>query len=81
MTPDDGSVTIRLTSDEAPVLFDWLHRCEDVGAVVGPEHQADQIALWNLSASLERKLVQPFQPEYGRLVNEARVRLAEGRSA
>jgi hypothetical protein len=45
--------------------------------VVGPGHQADQIALWNLSASLEQKLVQPFQEEYGRLVNEARVRLAK----
>jgi hypothetical protein len=38
-------VTIRLTADEAHMLFDWLHRCDNAETVVDPEHQTDQIAL------------------------------------
>jgi hypothetical protein len=75
-TADEHEVTLRLTSDEALVLFDWLHRCEDVDRVVPPEHHGEQVALWNLSALLERELAEPFQGDYRDLVDRARVRLA-----
>jgi hypothetical protein len=74
MPADDGDVTLRLTSDEALVLYDWLHRCQD--RVVQPGHPGEQVALWNLSALLERELIQPFQDDYPQLVAQARVRLA-----
>ncbi|MFC5006766.1 hypothetical protein ACFPIJ_54270 [Dactylosporangium cerinum] len=74
--PAEDDITLRLTSDEALVLFDWLHRCEDEDRVVPPEHHGEQVALWNLSALLERELVQPFQDNYGDLIAQARVRLA-----
>lgn len=45
-----GDVTITLTSDEALVLFDLMHRWEGSERVNPPEHHAEQIALWNLSA-------------------------------
>jgi hypothetical protein len=52
---DASDVTISLTSDEALVLFDLLHRWEDADSVTAPEHQAEQVALWSLSALLERE--------------------------
>jgi hypothetical protein len=71
-----GDVTITLTSDEALVLFELLHRWEDADRVSAPEHQGEQVALWNLSALLERELVEPFDAEYGDLAAAARDRLA-----
>ncbi|GAA2701862.1 hypothetical protein [Actinoplanes palleronii] len=73
---DEHEVTLRLTSDEALVLFDWLHRGEDVDRIVPPDHHGEKVALWNLSALLERELVEPFQHNYRELVDRARVRLA-----
>lgn len=70
-----ADVTITLTSDEALVLFELLHRWEDAGQVSAPEHQGEQVALWNLSALLERELREPFDADYGDLVDAARDRL------
>lgn len=75
MTDDGGEVTISLTTDEALVLFDLLHRWEDDEQVTPPQNEAEQIALWNVSALLARVLVEPFSPDYTRLVSEARTRL------
>jgi hypothetical protein len=68
-------VTISLTSDEALVLFDLLHRWEDDDQVAPPQNEAERIALWNLSALLERVMVEPFGPDYTRHVSEAQTRL------
>lgn len=57
-------VTISLTSDEAPVLFDLLHRWDDADSVTAPEHQAEHVALWALSALLERELREPVDDRY-----------------
>jgi hypothetical protein len=72
---DREKVTITLTGDEALVLFDLLHRWEDDDRVSAPRYEAEQIALWNLSAMLERAMAEPFRPDYERLVSEARTRL------
>lgn len=71
-----GDVVIRLTHDEALILFELLHHWEDQDCVTQPEHHADQVALWSLSALLERELVEPFDSAYDRPINEARTRLA-----
>jgi hypothetical protein len=34
------------------------------------------VALWNLSAPIERDLVEPFQPDYRQVIDQARDRLA-----
>lgn len=72
---ETGDVTITLTSDEALVLFELLHRWEDADKVSAPQHQGEQVVLWNLSALLERELAEPFGAEYGRLVAAAMDRL------
>ncbi|GEM_PF-1119802 len=73
---DGDRVTIQLSRDEAVVLFEWLHRCEDEDGFSLPEHHAEQVALWNLSALLERELVEPFKQNYRQLVEGATERLA-----
>jgi hypothetical protein len=69
-------VVIRLSHDEALVLFELLHHWESQHRVTQPEHHADQVALWNLSSLLERDLVEPFDQAYDRLITDARTRLA-----
>ena len=71
------STRIELSEDEALVLFDWLSRFN------GGEHQdlfdaqAEQRALWNLEARLEKALVAPLASDYQRRLEEARVRLTD----
>ena len=71
VTDHGDGVIIRLSRDEALVLFEWLHRCENEGRFTAPDHHAEQVALWNLSALLERELVEPLRPDYARLVADA----------
>jgi len=75
----DDEVVIRLSQDEALVLFEWLYRTDELTNDFGDlvEDQAEQRALWNLTCLLERVLVQPFQPEYRQLVEQARNRLRD----
>jgi hypothetical protein len=73
----DDHVVIQLSRDEALVLYELLHRWEEHGQVAEPEHHAERVALWNLSATLERELAEPFDPACRRLVTDARMRLAD----
>jgi hypothetical protein len=70
-------VRVTLTSDEALVLFELLHRWEDSGEIDTVLMQGEQAALWALSGRLESILVEPFEGNYRELVDQARQRLAE----
>jgi hypothetical protein len=71
-------VRVPLTADEALVLFEWLHRLEDEDALdrLPGLLRGERAALWGLSGALEKALVEPFDPAYRRLVEDARDRLA-----
>ena len=74
----DGGVTVRLTSDEALVLFEWLHRTDrttDFADIV--EDQAEQRVLWNLICVLEREIPELHEPNYHQLLAAARDRLRD----
>jgi hypothetical protein len=70
-------VAVTLTSDEALVLFELLHRWEDSGEIGTVLMPGEQTALWALSGRLESILVEPFEGNYRELVDYARQRLAE----
>jgi hypothetical protein len=70
-------VTVTLTSDEAIVLFELLHRWEDSGQIDTVLMPGEQTALWALSCRLESSLVEPFEGNYCDLLDQARRRLAE----
>ncbi len=69
----DAATPIELTRAEALVLFEWLHEHEDANTT--PGDPAERTALWNLSALLERTLVEPFQSDYTDLVDRAKQHL------
>ena len=72
--PND--VEIRLTPDEALVLFEFLSRSSDSDEwrVEGP---AEKRALENLGCLLEKQLVEPLHPDYEGLLQAARHRLGD----
>ncbi len=74
---DHDEVMVRLSHDEALVLFEWLYRTNEATNHLHDlvEDKAEQIALSNLTCLLERELVEPLSPEYSELIAQARTRL------
>jgi hypothetical protein len=70
------TVPLNLTADEALVLYEFLTRYTDSDQLETVD-QAEQRALWNLCALLERALAQPFDPSYADLLASARGRLRD----
>jgi hypothetical protein len=67
-------IIIKLTHDQALVLFEWLSR-EDNKLSLSTESQAEQNVLWNVEGQLERILVEPLEANYIALVAAARARM------
>lgn len=71
-------VTLKLSEDEALVLFEWLTRVDDLHALsLTFVHEAEQKVVWTLEAALERKLAALFAPNYKELVEQARARVRD----
>lgn len=68
--PLDQDVQIRLTPDDALVLFEFLQRFDSFD-LLSIEDQSEQRALWNLSCLLEKQLAAPFQTTYADLFESA----------
>ncbi len=64
-------VFIELSKAEALVLFDLLGRFDKDEKLI-MENQAEERVLWNIHCSLEKVLVEPFSPDYAKLLAEAR---------
>jgi hypothetical protein len=69
-------VEVRLTPDEALVLFEFLFRYSDSDELRVAD-QAEQRALWNLCCLLEKQLAEPFKADYVELLEAARSRLRD----
>ncbi|MBI3073488.1 MAG: hypothetical protein HYY84_15360 [Deltaproteobacteria bacterium] len=72
----DEPVSLKLSKDEALVLFAWIARFnkrEDERFA----DQAEQRVLWDIEAMLESTLVEPLDPAYDRLLSEARSRVRD----
>ena len=71
----DTQITIKLTSDEALVLSDWLDKLQmtDLGRVI------DDPAVWSpihrIAGTLDKSLPELFAADYGRRLDAARQRL------
>jgi hypothetical protein len=64
-------VIIELSHSEALVLFEFVSRFsndENLEIV----DQAEERVLWNVCASLEKILAEPFSPSYSDLLSKAR---------
>ncbi len=67
---------LKLGRDAALLLFEMLSRAAPDGAI-RPADSAEQRALWDLAAELERTLPEPLLPTYREIVDAARARLRD----
>ncbi len=70
-------INIKLTKDEALVLFDFLARFNKTEHSEIFEDQAELKTLWILEGQLEKQLVEPFRPDYIDIINEARNKIRD----
>ena len=67
-------VNLELSSDEALVLFEFLSRFVDKEQLEISD-QSEKRVLWDLQATLEKKLVEPFRADYNDILEKAQSRL------
>lgn len=66
-------VTLELTPQEALILFEVLSRWSETNEMsMTLEHRAEQRVLWNILATLESTLSEPFLPDYQERLKYAR---------
>lgn len=71
-----SDIEIKLSKNEALVLFEFLSRYSEKD-ILGIEDQSEARVLWNLTALLEKVLVEPFQGTYLEMINSARNELRD----
>ena len=69
-------VSIKLTKDEALVLFEFLSRFSSSDAL-SIQDQAEERALWNLTCTFERLFSEPFSDDWTEIISAARKRLRD----
>ena len=69
-----SNVNITLSKDEALVLFEFLSRFSEEDNLEIKDKSEEQV-LWNVQASLEKLLPEPFKKEYSTLIEKARKNL------
>ena len=70
-------ISIELTKDETLVLFEFLARFNETEHSDIFEDQAEQKVLWIIEGQLEKQLVEPFRPDYKKIINEARNKIRD----
>jgi hypothetical protein len=71
-----ADVSLKLSTDEALVLFEWITRFNQ-RADTTFDDQAEQRVLWDLEATLEAALAEPFRGDYRALLEAARARVRD----
>jgi hypothetical protein len=69
-------VEIKLTKDEALVLFDFMSRFSNEDKL-SIQDQSEERALWNLTCVLEKELAEPFSKNWRSIIDAARSRLRD----
>jgi hypothetical protein len=68
---------LRITEDEALVLFEFFHRFDETGKLEFA-HPAEYIALMKVAGQIDGTISVMFDPDYESLLRNARNRLADG---
>ena len=72
----EEKVRLELSREEALVFFEWLTRFNKAEDKTF-EDQAEQRVLWDIEGMLESALAEPFEPEYGDLLAQARAKVRD----
>jgi len=59
-------ILIKLSKDEALVLFEFISRFNQLDQSEIFQDQTEQKLMWLIEAQLEKILVEPFKPDYHR---------------
>ena len=68
---------IKISEDEAVVLFEFFERFDDTQELFFV-HPAEFIALEKVAGQIYKTTSAMFRQEYGKILDEARARLADG---
>jgi hypothetical protein len=74
---NENEIVVRLTKNEALVLFEFLARFNKDDRRELFEDQSEQKTLWIIEGQLERVLGAPFDPNYLNILKEARDRVRD----
>jgi hypothetical protein len=72
-----SEINLSITEDDAIVLFEFFERFEERERLYFT-HPAEYISLMKISAQIDKSTSAMFHPDYGKLLQEARERIAEG---
>jgi len=67
-----NEITLKLSKQEALVFFEWLADVIEPMEKTIYKYPAEEKVVWKLQAQLESTLAEPFLPNYGEIVDEAR---------
>ncbi|MGQ0827530.1 MAG: hypothetical protein ACT4ON_03940 [Bacteroidota bacterium] len=70
-------INIKVTKDEALVLFDFLVRFNQIKNNPLFEDQAEQRVLYDVECILEKKLTETFRKDYIDVIKEARNKIRD----
>ena len=70
------NVQIKLSKDEAIVLFEFLSRFSD-DETLKVADQSEERVLWNIHCDLEKILVEPFSENYKEILKKAREKVRD----
>ena len=70
-------INIKLTKDEALILFDFLARFNKTEHSDIFEDQSEEKVLWIIEGQLEKQLAEPFKPEYKDIITKARNKIRD----
>lgn len=76
MDSQEGQIELRLSKDEALVLFELVSRFSNEQKLEIVD-QAEQRVLWDLCCLLEKQLVEPFSADYVEILEQARSRVRD----
>ncbi|RZF20471.1 MULTISPECIES: hypothetical protein [Halobacteriovorax] len=69
-------VIIEFSKEEALVLFEYLARVNNDDALENTFlDESEKRVIWNLEASFEEKLVEPFKSDYNMILKRARSKI------
>jgi hypothetical protein len=68
----NDEINIRLTKDEALVLFEFISRFNEADHKALFQDQSEQKMMWLMEGQLQKILAEPFRQDYKEIIDKAR---------
>lgn len=69
---ESEEINIKLTKDEALVLFEFISRFNETEHKELFQDQSEQKMMWLIEGQLQKALSEPFRPDYKEIIDNAR---------